>query len=38
VLPYVRIDFERLGRELTYDAHVVEDDGRSQVHVFRLHP
>ncbi|GAA5158243.1 hypothetical protein GCM10023321_37780 [Pseudonocardia eucalypti] len=37
LLPHLRIDYEGLGRELTYDAHVVEDDERSQIHVFRLH-
>lgn len=36
LLPYLRIDYERLGRELTYDAHVVEDEEGQQVHVFRL--
>ncbi|OLT23160.1 hypothetical protein BJF78_07330 [Pseudonocardia sp. CNS-139] len=37
LLPHLRIDHERLGRELTYEHHVVEDEEREQVHVFRLH-
>lgn len=37
LLSHLRIDFESLGRELTYDAYVVEDDEQSQIHVFRLH-
>ena len=36
LLACLRIDFERLGRELSYDAHVVEDEAAGQVHVFRL--
>lgn len=38
LLPHLRIDFERLGRELTYDHYVVEDNEASQVYVFRLAP
>lgn len=37
LLACLRVDFERLGRELSYDAHVVEDEAAGQVHVFRLH-
>lgn len=37
ILPFLRFDFDRLGREMTYDAHVVEDDERGEIHVFRLH-
>lgn len=33
----VRIDYQSLGRELTYDSYVIEDDERAQIHVFRLH-
>jgi antirestriction protein len=36
LLPYIRIGYERLGRELAYDTYVAEDDERSQVHIFRL--
>jgi|GEM_PF-3440275 len=37
LLPHLSIDYQRLGRELSYDAQVVEDDDGT-VHVFRLHP
>lgn len=36
VRPYLRIDFSRLGRELSYDAHVIEDAEARQIHVFQL--
>ena len=37
IRPYVHLDYTKLGRELTYDAYVVEDDDRGEIHVFRLH-
>lgn len=42
LLPHLRVDFAALGRELSYDAHVIHDDGEPggagpAVHVFRLH-
>lgn len=36
ILPYLRIDFERLGRDMAHDAYVVEDDEQQEVHIFRL--
>lgn len=36
VRPYLRIDYSRLGRELSYDAHVIEDAEARQIHVFQL--
>lgn len=37
LLPHLYIDYQRLARDLSYDAQVIEDDDGT-VHVFRLHP
>ena len=34
---YLTIDYQRFGRDLTYDHHVVEDDEAQVIYVFRLH-
>ncbi|MEQ3551779.1 antirestriction protein ArdA [Pseudonocardia nematodicida] len=34
---YLAIDYQRFGRDLTYDHHVVEDGEARAIYVFRLH-
>lgn len=36
LLPYVQLDYARLARDMTGDAHVIEDDVAEAVYVFRL--